>query len=90
MQQYQNASLKDYSTMKLGGIVPYVLEITSKQELQTAIEWADTQNLPVIMIGAGSNIVWKDEGFNGLLLVNKIMGYEELERDPGEIGRAHV
>ena len=70
--------------MRLGGNVAYVLEITNRQELQTALDWANTQNLPAIMIGDGSNIVWRDEGFNGLLLVNKIMGYEALERDPGD------
>lgn len=84
MQQYQNVSLKDYSTMRLGGTVAYVIEITTRQELQTALEWADSQNIPTIMIGGGSNIVWRDEGFPGLLLINKILGYEELERDPGD------
>lgn len=84
MKQYQNAPLKDYSTMKLGGTADYVLEITSRQELQTALEWADDQKLPAMMIGVGSNIVWKDTGYPGLLLVNKIAGYEALERDPGD------
>ncbi len=32
------------------------------------------------MIGGGSNIVWRDEGFPGLVLVNKIMGYEVTEK----------
>lgn len=70
--------------MRLGGTVSYVLEITSRQELQTALEWADNQKLHTIMIGHGSNIIWRDEGFDGLLLVNKILGYDALERDPGD------
>ena len=70
--------------MRLGGMAAYVLEITTRQELQTALEWADAQNLPAMMIGSGSNIVWRDEGYTGLLLVNKIKSYEALERDPGD------
>lgn len=84
MKKYQNVSLKDYSTMKLGGNVSYVLEVSNRDELKKALDWADSQNLPVIMIGSGSNIIWNDEGFQGLLLVNKILGYDALERDPGD------
>jgi UDP-N-acetylmuramate dehydrogenase len=85
MQQLRNVSLKDYSTMRLGGAVSYVLEVTDKKELETALAWADDQNLPAIMIGDGSNIVWRDEGFPGLLIVSKIMGYEVLEREDGNV-----
>lgn len=84
MQQYQDVSLKDYSTMRLGGTAKYVIEITTREELQTALDWADAQQLPAIMIGRGSNIFWSDAGYQGLLLVNKMLGYEALERDPGD------
>lgn len=33
------------------------------------------------MIGGGSNIFWRDEGFDGLVLVNKIAGYEVFQED---------
>lgn len=85
MKELQNASLKEYSTMRLGGTVKYVCEVTNKEELQTALTWADEQSLPVIMMGDGSNIVWRDEGFNGLLIVSKIKRYEVLEREDGDV-----
>ncbi len=85
MKELENVSLKDYSTMRLGGIARYVAEVTSKEELQTALAWADEQNLPVIMMGDGSNIVWRDEGFKGLLIVGKIKGYDVLEREDGDV-----
>lgn len=85
MKEFQNASLKSYSTMRLGGTVRYVAEVTSKDELQTALAWADEQNLPAIMMGDGSNIVWRDEGFQGLLIVSKIKRYEVLEREDSDV-----
>jgi UDP-N-acetylmuramate dehydrogenase len=33
------------------------------------------------MIGDGSNIVWRDEGFDGLVIVNKIKRYEDVAQD---------
>lgn len=76
-----NVSLKQYSTMRLGGVAAYVADITDRQEIAEAIAWAETHNLPIIMMGGGSNIVWRDEGFPGLLLINKIMGFAEQQED---------
>jgi UDP-N-acetylmuramate dehydrogenase len=81
MNPLQNVSLKLYSTMRLGGTAAYLLEITDRFQIQGAVAWAKERNLPVLMIGGGSNIVWKDEGFQGLLLVNKIQRYEVFEED---------
>ncbi len=67
--------------MRLGGTVAYVAEITNRIELEEALAWADQQNMPIMMIGDGSNIIWQDDGFAGLLLVNKIKRFEETAED---------
>jgi len=36
------------------------------------------------MIGGGSNIYWRDEGFRGLVMVNKILGYEDTALGHGK------
>lgn len=81
MNIQQNVSLKNYSTMRLGGTAAYLTEINDKRELTEALAWAEENNLPILMIGGGSNIVWRDDGFPGLLLVNKILGFEEQVED---------
>lgn len=68
--------LSKHSTMRLGGTAAHYTTVTNKRELQDAIAWAEQQGLPVIVVGDGSNIVWRDEGFPGLLIANKILGYE--------------
>lgn len=77
MNMQQNVPLSQHSTMRLGGNAAYLTDVTSRIELEEALAWAEERNLPVMMIGSGSNIVWKDEGFAGLVLVNKIMRFEE-------------
>lgn len=81
MQIRQNVPLADYSTMGLGGPAAHLTEITSPDELTKSLDWAHQHNLSVIMIGDGSNIVWRDQGFEGLVLVNRIMGYEAFDED---------
>lgn len=81
MTPQQNVSLRDYSTMRLGGLAAYLIEIHTRQELSEAVDWAEQRRLPIIMIGGGSNIFWRDEGFDGLVIVNKLLRYEDFAED---------
>lgn len=76
-----NVSLANYSTMRLGGIADFLVEIHDRAELAEAFEWARVKSLPTIMIGGGSNIFWQDAGFHGLVMVNKIMEYSDHTED---------
>jgi UDP-N-acetylmuramate dehydrogenase len=78
---FHDVSLADFSTMRLGGTAAHLAEVHDRNELVEALTWAQNANLPVLMIGSGSNIVWKDEGFPGLILVDKIKRFELFEED---------
>ena len=81
MEFLQNVSLAKYSTMRLGGVARFAVEIHDRNELLVAVNWAKTNKIPVIMVGEGSNIVWSDEGFPGLLLINRIKKFEPFLED---------
>jgi UDP-N-acetylmuramate dehydrogenase len=81
MNPRQNVSLADHSTMALGGSAKYLTTVETNMELLEALSWAQKQNVPVIMIGSGSNIVWRDEGYPGLVIVNHIQRYETYNED---------
>lgn len=81
MQILQNVPLSQHSTMRLGGQAAYLCDVTSRQDLEQALAWATEHNLPTLMIGGGSNIIWRDEGFPGLIMVNKIMRFEVQQED---------
>lgn len=67
--------------MRLGGTAAYYAEAMSRTDIKEAAEWATAHNASMLVIGDGSNIVWRDEGFPGLVVVNKIMGYEVFQED---------
>ena len=67
--------------MRLGGSAKYLVEVTSRTEVDAAVTWAVDHGLPPLMIGGGSNIFWRDEGFDGLVMVNKLLGYEDFAED---------
>lgn len=67
--------------MRLGGPAAYICEVTSRTEITDAVAWAESQKLPMIMIGGGSNSFWRDEGFPGLVIINKIKKFEDFNED---------
>ena len=81
MQILKDVPLALHSTMRLGGKAAYAADIQNRDDLRETVTWAAEHNLPVMMIGTGSNIVWHDEGFPGLLLINKVIGYELFAED---------
>lgn len=78
----ENTSLKPYSTMRLGGNAKYLVEVEDYHDLGKLCDFADENKLPIKVVGRGSNLIWSDQGFNGLVIVNKIPGYEV--QDQGE------
>ncbi len=78
MQIQSNVSLKDYSTMRIGGKARALTTVTSKDELVEAVDWAKTHNLPLLILGGGSNVIFSN-GFEGLVIINRIGGYKVLE-----------
>ncbi len=79
IQIKEQVSLKLYSTMRLGGTARYACDITTEEDLLDALAYAEKAHLPVRAVGHGSNIIWRDEGFSGLLLIMKIEGYERID-----------
>lgn len=76
MEIAENVSLKKYSTMRLGGQARYFAKAKTKDDLAKLHVWATKKNVPLIVIGEGSNILWSDDGFAGLVVVNKIKGFK--------------
>lgn len=84
MNIQEDISLKDYSTMRLGGKAKYLVQVSSVEEMREAIHWAREQKLPFVVIGGGSNIIWTDDGYPGLVIVSRIMGVDIEEIDPNQ------
>lgn len=76
----ENVPLSEHSTMQLGGPAKYLTEIKHRNELLEVLAWANEKRLAVVMIGDGSNIFWNDNGFDGLVIVNRIMHFEVVKQ----------
>ena len=74
MKISENIPISKLTTMRLGGNARYVIEVTSEEDVPEAYLFATEHNLPVYVLGYGSNIIGRDGGFDGVIIVNKIKG----------------
>ena len=76
MDVMTNISLKQYTTMKLGGEARYMATADSAGDVVSLYRNARKENLPIFVLGGGSNVITHDEVFEGIVLLNKIKGFE--------------
>lgn len=68
MDFQENISLKKYTTFKIGGSAKFFYIAKTKEDLIEAIKKAKEANLPIFILGEGSNVLALDEGYNGLVI----------------------
>src|SRR3989344_4717131 len=68
----QNKPLKQLSTLGIGGPARYFTEVQEIERMQQVIAYCKQEKIPYLVIGKGSNCLFDDRGFNGLVIVNKI------------------
>lgn len=65
----ESAALGPLTTYKFGGLARYIVTIDSVDDLRAAWAIAGAQQIPVVALGRGSNVVVSDSGFAGVVMV---------------------
>ena len=60
--------LAPFTTLELGGPARHFVEAADEGAVVEALRWADGRELPVVLLGGGSNMVVSDAGFDGLII----------------------
>lgn len=61
-------SLADYTTLRIGGLADKFVEVSTEDDLITAVRDADAAGEPVLLLSGGSNVVIGDDGFRGTVV----------------------
>jgi UDP-N-acetylmuramate dehydrogenase len=70
----ENVPLAPLTTLKVGGPARYFVEATTIAEVSQAVAFSQSRNLPLFVLGGGSNLVIADAGWPGLVLKIGITG----------------
>ena len=68
MNKKENIELKDYTTFYTGGRAKYLIEVESEDVLVKAVKFAKDKDLPIFVLGGGSDILVSDDDFDGVVI----------------------
>ncbi|WP_039358392.1 UDP-N-acetylmuramate dehydrogenase [Candidatus Protochlamydia amoebophila] len=88
--QYQtNCLLKEISTFGIGGPAKYFVEVRTIPDMQKTLLFCYQNEIPYFILGKGSNSLFDDRGFNGLVIANRIDCLEKNEKGCWHVGAGY-
>lgn len=70
----ERISLTDLTTLRVGGPARFVLTISSPRDLIDALTFVRERAIPFVVLGEGSNVLPDDTGYEGAILLMRLMG----------------
>ncbi|MBS3903423.1 MAG: UDP-N-acetylmuramate dehydrogenase [Anaplasmataceae bacterium] len=64
----KNVSIASIGNYQIGGFAKYLSEPKNLKEAQRAVQWARKSKINILVWGSGTNILPRDEGFDGLII----------------------
>ena len=68
----QNIALSQFTTYRTGGPARFFAPAQNWQQIFGLREFAKSKGIPYLIIGGGSNILFADEGYPGLVILNQM------------------
>ena len=70
----ENVPLAPLTTMQVGGPARFFVEALTTDDVREAVAYSNSRNLPLFVLGGGSNLIVSDSGWPGLVLKIAIPG----------------
>lgn len=76
-------SMCNHTSFKIGGPVPFFIEIKNCDELCLLVEFLTNNDIPYFVIGKGSNLLVSDKGIDGVVI--SLQGMDKIAIEGDEI-----
>lgn len=83
IQEY--VDIKNYSTFNIGGKFRYFTKIENEEDLKEACNFAKEKNVPIFILGGGSNVIFCDGIIDILALKMEILGFKIIREDESSV-----
>jgi UDP-N-acetylmuramate dehydrogenase len=77
----RRVDLRRHSSFQVGGPADYFFAVRSLKEMKSCLRFVHERSLPYYVIGSGTNMLFDDSGYRGLILKNEVRG---IDRSRGE------
>src|SRR5438045_5151194 len=72
----ENIRLAPLTTFRIGGPARFFSHARTEDDVVEGLEFARKKDIPVFVLGGGSNLLVSDHGFNGLVIQIGLKGIE--------------
>ncbi|MDD6187231.1 MAG: UDP-N-acetylmuramate dehydrogenase [Oscillospiraceae bacterium] len=79
----ENESLKKHTTMKVGGNADFIVYPKNAEEVSMLISFLNKENIRYYILGNGSNVMFSDEGFKGVIIKSEKLN--DIKKDGNKI-----
>ncbi|MBB63517.1 MAG: UDP-N-acetylenolpyruvoylglucosamine reductase [Waddliaceae bacterium] len=76
----ENILLDRYTSIGIGGPARYFVEVRTVDQMKETLKLCRDQRLSFFVLGKGSNCIFDDRGYNGLVILNRI-AFCEMESE---------
>lgn len=85
----KNKLLSELTTFGIGGPAQYFIEVRTVEEMQKTITLCNEKKLAYFILGKGSNCLFDDLGFMGVIILNKIDFIEHPTPETFHVGAGY-
>lgn len=78
-------SLARLTSFRVGGPAEFYVAPRSIEDVQASLAWANQHDVPVTMIGAGSNLLVSDRGIPGLVICTRQLKHTSFDLEAGQV-----
>jgi len=81
----RNINLAEMTTFKIGGKADYFVNITNSAQLASVFLWLKESGMPHLIISGGSNTIFDDGTFHGLIIKMDISEFEIIKDTDADV-----
>lgn len=82
---YPQVSLAELTSYRVGGLAQWYAAPRNWDSLQGTFEWFNQQDLPLTLLGAGSNLLISDRGIPGLVISTRYLRHSHFDPEISQI-----
>lgn len=78
-------ALSSLTSFRVGGPAQWYVAPRTTTEMQASFEWACQNDIPITLLGAGSNLLVSDRGLSGLVIGTRHLRHIHFDEQTGQI-----
>ncbi len=77
----ENEPMRNHTTFRIGGNADIYIKLNNEEEIKDLFKLVKAYDVPLTILGNGSNVLVTDKGIRGIVIQTDIKGIDFVEKD---------